>query len=262
MQTRLLAKWPDGSLKWVLVDFLRSDQSSSFDLTWSASPPIPAPAGIRIEQVEGRVAIDTGVARFESAPVPDFRSDPCDDSRRRCAGCRAHAPGRGRRNRSVEPLGLTLGRSKRAGRCGWSCECLVRWSTTAGSSLMSRRVLRLHFFAGLPTVRVALTSESQKGTAPRWDMGTRRSRRGPLQRRVVHRQLIGRRAHGRPIFSQPAFPIRPCRGPFELYQDSSGGDNWQSPVHVNAEGRVPNRFRGYRVDATGLPRRACDRRRR
>ncbi len=41
------------------------------------------------------------------------------------------------------------------------------------------------------------------------------------------------------------YPTRP----FELYQDSSGGDNWRSPNHVNRDGRVPCRFRGYRLQA-------------
>jgi hypothetical protein len=39
--------------------------------------------------------------------------------------------------------------------------------------------------------------------------------------------------------------------PFELYQDSSGGDNWQSLNHLNRERRVPNTFRGYRLRAGG-----------
>lgn len=33
----------------------------------------------------------------------------------------------------------------------------------------------------------------------------------------------------------------------QLYQDSSGGENWQGGNHVNREGRVPCRFRGYRL---------------
>ncbi|MBI4680235.1 MAG: hypothetical protein HY753_03230, partial [Nitrospirae bacterium] len=32
-----------------------------------------------------------------------------------------------------------------------------------------------------------------------------------------------------------------------IYQDSSGVENWDSPVHVNKDGLVKNRFRGYRV---------------
>ncbi|MCA9116388.1 MAG: hypothetical protein KDA79_14985, partial [Planctomycetaceae bacterium] len=33
----------------------------------------------------------------------------------------------------------------------------------------------------------------------------------------------------------------------DVYQDSSGGENWNSRNHVNREGRVPLSFRGYRV---------------
>jgi hypothetical protein len=35
--------------------------------------------------------------------------------------------------------------------------------------------------------------------------------------------------------------------PFEIYQDSSGGDRWDGAVHVNRNGVVPASFRGYRV---------------
>jgi hypothetical protein len=37
----------------------------------------------------------------------------------------------------------------------------------------------------------------------------------------------------------------------EIYQDSSGGENWQCRNHVNREGRVPCSFRGYRVRSGG-----------
>ena len=36
-----------------------------------------------------------------------------------------------------------------------------------------------------------------------------------------------------------------------LFQASSGGDNWDSPNHINASGDMCNRFKGYRVDADG-----------
>ncbi|HWB13965.1 MAG TPA: hypothetical protein VG826_32355 [Pirellulales bacterium] len=38
-------------------------------------------------------------------------------------------------------------------------------------------------------------------------------------------------------------------GRVAIYQDSSGGENWQSRNHMNREGRVPCRFRGYRVQS-------------
>ena len=38
---------------------------------------------------------------------------------------------------------------------------------------------------------------------------------------------------------------------FEIYQDSSGGENWQSRNHVNRDGNVPVVFQGYRVMRDG-----------
>ena len=45
--------------------------------------------------------------------------------------------------------------------------------------------------------------------------------------------------------------MTPAGGQFAVYQDSSGGANWQSPNHVNRDGRVPTTFRGYRAMADG-----------
>jgi hypothetical protein len=42
-------------------------------------------------------------------------------------------------------------------------------------------------------------------------------------------------------------PFSQCEGSFELYQDSSGGSNWQCSNHVNRHGVVPTSFCGYRL---------------
>ncbi|MDA1161729.1 MAG: hypothetical protein O3B13_01370 [Planctomycetota bacterium] len=45
-----------------------------------------------------------------------------------------------------------------------------------------------------------------------------------------------------------------CRsdgGTLEIYQDSSGRENWQSRNHNNAAGRIPCRFRGYELRSAG-----------
>src|SRR5262249_21337186 len=41
----------------------------------------------------------------------------------------------------------------------------------------------------------------------------------------------------------------PFSAPFEIYQDSSGGNAWQSTNHLNRHHQVPVSFRGYRVRA-------------
>jgi len=35
--------------------------------------------------------------------------------------------------------------------------------------------------------------------------------------------------------------------PVALFQASSGGDNWDSPTHINAKGGIANKFRGYQL---------------
>ena len=48
-----------------------------------------------------------------------------------------------------------------------------------------------------------------------------------------------------------AHPMMSSGDTFALYQDSSGGANWQSPNHVNRGGQVPLSFRGYRASIEG-----------
>jgi hypothetical protein len=49
-------------------------------------------------------------------------------------------------------------------------------------------------------------------------------------------------------------PFEQLEGPLEIYQDSSGGENWKSSNHLNREHIVPNAIRGYRVKARGVER--------
>jgi hypothetical protein len=46
---------------------------------------------------------------------------------------------------------------------------------------------------------------------------------------------------------QPDDAPHVCSSPFELYQDSSGGEQWRSMNHVTRRGDVPQTFRGYRL---------------
>ena len=48
-------------------------------------------------------------------------------------------------------------------------------------------------------------------------------------------------------------PVAPYPLPFELFQASSGGDNWNGRNHVNRAGEVPLRFRGYRLNGAETP---------
>jgi hypothetical protein len=49
-------------------------------------------------------------------------------------------------------------------------------------------------------------------------------------------------------------PAAPVNLPFDLYQDSSGGEHWNSSNHLNRNRQVPVSFRGYRVGAESAER--------
>jgi hypothetical protein len=50
---------------------------------------------------------------------------------------------------------------------------------------------------------------------------------------------------------EPGEAMQSAAGGVEVYQESSGGENWQSRNHVNRHGEVPLRLRGYRAVAAG-----------
>jgi hypothetical protein len=53
--------------------------------------------------------------------------------------------------------------------------------------------------------------------------------------------------------AEPGHALEPRQTPLLLYQDSSGGPHWASPVHRNRHGDVRHRFRGYQLrDPTGV----------
>jgi hypothetical protein len=111
----------------------------------------------------------------------------------------------------------------------------------------------LHFFAGSSTVRcdLAVTNPRAAGhPGGRWSLGDKGS---IYLRDVAFRLALPPSDEAVTIRSslEVGAPFEECNLPLELYQDSSGGENWCSPTHVNRHGKVPHAFRGYRFRAGG-----------
>jgi hypothetical protein len=127
---------------------------------------------------------------------------------------------------------------------------------------------RLHFFAGSAAVRIELTIRNPRRAAHPgglWDLGDAGS---IYLKDVAIRFALPTRGEVRPV-EPPApagrvvcspevgAPAEEFAAPFELYQDSSGGENWRSTNHVSRKHEVPVSFRGYRLksgsqERTGL----------
>src|SRR5262249_28823056 len=111
----------------------------------------------------------------------------------------------------------------------------------------------LHFFAGLPVVRVSFTLRNARPAAHPggfWELGDPNSL---LIRSLSIALALPPQTSASECRCSPetAFPLRTVAVPFELFQASSGGENWRSTNHVNARGEVPLAFRGYAIRAPG-----------
>lgn len=261
-QTAPLTVWPDGSVEHLLVDFLLPSSVASvaeaarFDEGTQAACPTSgrklaaevaiserhfeeradrngshrAENCVTIREIGEAVLIDTGSMRFQlqrrdGAPMPAMRLTLTDRRGR------LHAPrwdemwveARG----PVRATVVLEGRFRR----------------------VSLRVkMRLSFFAGGGLVRAEVTLHNPRRARHRgglWDLGDA----GSVLFRdfTVEAPWDGNRPT---IFfrTQRGEALRQSQGDFlEIYQDSSGGEHWQSDNHVNRQGRLPLRFRGYRV---------------
>jgi YetA-like protein len=249
VQSRTLALWPDDSARWLLLDFLLPLLESEVS-SWTLLPGDRSAAlltEIRTEQTASGVVVETGAARFEigTGGVPFFSAAwPAEGS----------VPGR-----SSTALILTdaHGKSHSPRRVGVRVVEAgpLRVTVALDGELPELRLrARLHFFAGTGLVKAEVTLHNPRRARHRgglWDLGDPGS--------ILFRELsleCGIAGDEPPEVSYRAEPGAPLRtvagGKLEVYQDSSGGDNWQSPNHVNRKGEIPCRFRGYRVrDAAG-----------
>ena len=257
VQTRALALWPDQSIKWLYVDcilepaVLRSLPLSFHCFTAApkcCSPPVPR---ITIDSSTRSHIINTGGSLFTI------------DRRRNGLIRQVEVRGRPLLDERRSSVGLT-------GKLGDLQQILVQHSvleevgpirTTIVSeggfrSLKNqcRYVARLSFFVNESLLRIEFTVHNPQRAYHRgglWDLGDRNS--------LIFRDLSLRFAlagTGPCVIQWIEDASDPCNSTLsdnlEIYQDSSGGENWDSLNHVNGKGQSTVQFRGYRVVHDGL----------
>jgi hypothetical protein len=246
-QGQALARWTDGSVKWLLADFVLPPLASGRTVWVLAVGGRPAGPGaatsLGIEESGQEILVGTGAAEFHldlRSLLPVRRAvvggrdvlEPGSAVIRLTDASGQSVPGRVERAAFEErgPVRATLRLEGRFGRS----PC--------------RFVARVCFFAGTGLVRVRLTLHNPRRArhpGGLWDLGDRGS--------VLFRALaleLKLKATAVPHLTWTAEagqPLRSGNGSLSIYQDSSGGRNWQSHNHVNRDGKVPCRFRGYRV---------------
>jgi hypothetical protein len=250
LQTQPLARWPDGSVKWLLLDFLLPAQLQG-RIGWKleagrAETATEAPGeALRIAESHQMLIIHTGVAEFQIsrttlqpfARVLLHGKDILAPTLSQCV--LTDAKGRLGTPR-VERLSVEA--------CG-PVRCTVLLEGIFTGRVRCRFAARLCFFRGTGLVRVRLTLHNPRRArhpGGLWDLGDAGSmlfRDLSLDLPLANSPVLATR-----WTAEVGQSTRSADSSFlEIYQDSSGGENWQSRNHVNGFGQVSCSFRGYRV---------------
>ena len=253
LQTAPLARWPDGSVKWLLLDFIcrplvKGQETWCLKLDHENTQELPeAEQPLHVEETGRAMIVKAGSASFTLerevlAPIVQIEIDgvPILDAAD-SQTVLIDAKGRSRRPR--------IERSEIEVRGPVRATVLFEGSFEGRHRDRCRFRARLSFFAGASWVHVELTIHNPRRARHRgglWDLGDP----GSIYFRDLSMRLglvdsVPRHVRWIEDVDGPVRAIETVA--FEIYQDSSGGENWQSRNHVNRFGKVPCRFRGYRV---------------
>ncbi len=245
LQTRILDRWPDGSVRWLLLDWRAGTGSHSLCL---GGPAAPFPQTVSARPVQGGVEIDAGPVHFrvtDADPFP-FAVHRADGTPL-LAACGLHVEDEQGRTYRLHTARVW---SEEAGPV--RAKVCVAGDVRAESGPLLNLAAEFDFFTGTGAVRVQLTLTNPRpaghpgGT---WDLGGA----GSVYLRDVSLALTlgGTSPVSISCSVEPGQPKAPITAPLELYQDSSGGENWQSSNHLDRRRQVPCKFRGYRLRAGG-----------
>jgi len=245
-----LGMWSDGSLKWVLLNFQPSVEANSVYkcfLEKSKTPQKDKLQGVDIDEQGSSLLINTGVTTFLLdkrcfLPFSAVKNSTSDIVRPRsseviltCKDDTTFTPEID--NVSVETRGHLKTTIKAEGAF-----------KTEGKDLLNF-IARLHFFNNKSFVKIDFTlwnKQPAKHAGGLWDLGDPGS--------VLFKDLILKFSISDEVSKEKRF--RAEQGQiFEtisaqditIYQDSSGGNNWQSTNHINREQQIPVSFRGYKI---------------
>ncbi len=249
LQALALDRWPDGSVRWSLLDWLADGTELRVEVAGEAPADDDGPLTVA-EEGDG-YRIDTGRARFRFAAGGLFPFDSIEVD-----GAPALDPGRSgisARDDANCPYRVVVDdvEIEDAGPIRVAVGVRGRVTAVGGSSLLELGA-RIHLFRDSTVARleIALTNPRAAGhPGGFWSLG----HDGSIYLRDLSLALAappGLDGAQVRLSVEPGDPLAPVEPPLELYQASSGGDHWNSRAHLDRRGEVPLGFRGYRA-ATG-----------
>lgn len=255
LQMRPLAHWSDGSAQWALLDTEVSMAAhESVELHLQREREAVASMALSVNESVSSIEVDTGAAVFTiprkgAALISSVRrmgseqltSDGLRIQFRNGRGAERHAQIHSTRVDENGPLRVTL---------------VVEGSIEGTDRRRPLAFLaRLVLFADSGAVEIEFRIRNPRRARHRgglWDLGDKGSQ---LIRELA---LVLRTANAPKTLRWRAAPDCAVQETHDasrwaIYQDSSGGENWNSPNHLGADNQITVKFRGYQVrGARGL----------
>jgi hypothetical protein len=256
-QRRVLKAWPDGSVKWLLLDFAATVPAGG-ELSYHVSPApaeLASGAAVRVDPGAGQWMVHTGAGSFaiDSHVYRPFISVLYRGKELLEAGvsrCRFSLDGTALLTPHLEQVELEEPGPLHAVLRLTGSLAQAASSGTPGLRFSSR----LHFFAGSMAVRVEFTlhnPQAARHPGGLWDLGDP----GSLLFRELSLEFSLPDASPGQVRLLPepgGIPLMTAeRAGLSLYQESSGGEHWRSANHRNRDGKVPFERRGYLVESAG-----------
>jgi hypothetical protein len=251
VQTTVLDRWGDGSVRWLLAEF-QADVDVNAPSFYALAPDDDAgePAtSIAIEHAGEIIRISTGAAVIDVPRTGNAMFAAVGVNGRSLLESSAIVAEDHHGHRYELSIQRTV--LERSG----ALRAVVRLDGALVDSSRQRWLdasVRLHFFAGLGTVKVELSitnPRAAKHPGGMWDLGDAGS--------VLIRDLsisIVPVAHGHADVwgsVDATDHMGPAGSRFAVHQESSGGQHWQHVTHVTRDAVVPARFRGFRAVRDG-----------
>lgn len=250
LQSRVLGRWSDGSAQWVLIEFLATvpaGRSVGYRLEVFSDAATAMVADSRLSVVEqaGRIVVDTGKGSFriDKGTCPFSNSGSGDDVFASMIGSSITLT-----NTHGEPLRAEVEKLATRERGPIRAGVTGQGRFRKRKDTFARFRIAYHFFSGLPVF--AMEFEVHNPRAARhpggyWDLGDA----GSIFFRDLSISISGLRKEGLLKWTtDPTGQYNAESGSrWILYQDSSGGENWNCHNHFDRHGRSTTSFRGYRV---------------
>ena len=253
LQVRPLDHWPDGSIRWALLDLQLSTSelgADAWQLCLGGDPPPSEPSvTVAVTEREGSLEIDTGLLTLALHRGDRFPLARCENRHGVALGPERSGLfldlGQGPVDVRIREFHVEETGPLRA-------QVRVLGALSAGAESEHLHIeARLELFAGLSTVRAAVTLRNTRAARHPggfWVLGDPGSMH--LRAAVLHLSpsaecqtvQFWHEVGGNALTTAP--DVR-------LHQESSGGPHWNSPVHRDRHGRIPVRYKGYRLDHAG-----------